>query len=386
MLQDAEYQHVAVDLRTDLDVLVPQWARLADRAGAPPFAHPRWVLAWHAAFGAGDVEVLCVEREGALVAAVPLVRRGRTLRAPTNWHTPFFPLLATDVDARWELLEALFHGAAGPVELSFLDARTGDAQDAVTAAVEAGRWSVGRTLARSPIVELDGTFADAERRLSKNRRKGLQRRRRKLEQLGSLEIVSWTGGDDLETHLADLLEVEASGWKGREGTAIASAPDTLSFYRQVVAWGAERGTLRLTSLRVDGRLLAVDLALVEHGAWYSLKAGYDDAHRAYAPGVVLLHALIELAYDEGLERFELLGDEDPLKNEFATSARQLVELQAFPATPAGTAGFAVARALETARPAVRQARKLADASVAQTARVAIELPRLDGLPQLLSTL
>ena len=55
-----------------------------------------------------------------------------------------------------------------------------------------------------------------------------------------MELEITDGSADLERLLQEVLTVEASGWKGEAGTAIASRPETRSFYEEPPA-GRPRG-------------------------------------------------------------------------------------------------------------------------------------------------
>ena len=106
----------------------------------------------------------------------------------------------------------------------------------------------------------------------------------------SLEIES--GAERLDDLLAEGFEVEARGWKGLRGTAVASDPQTLSFYTEVARWAASRDLLRLAFLRVDGRALAFHFSLESEGKHYLLKPGYDERFRKAGPGTVLTYRMI----------------------------------------------------------------------------------------------
>ena len=211
---------------------------------------------------------------------------------------------------------------------------------------------------RSPFVALEGSYDDYERSLSKNRRKGLRRNMRALEREGTLTFEIEDGREDLEASLRDAFAIEASGWKGRRGTAMASRAETLQFYSDLARRSAARSWLRLAFLRLDGQPLAFDLALAHGGSWYSLKSGYEDAAAHLGPGNVLLAMLLRRCYEDGFERFELLGDVDSFKLSFANRVRDLGWLGAFSRSPSGRAEASVVKAREHIRPAARRLQTL----------------------------
>ena len=71
------------------------------------------------------------------------------------------------------------------------------------------------------------------------------------------------------------LKLEASGWKGARGTAIAQSPQTRGFYSELARWASRSGALALLTLKLDGRAVAFHYGL-EHGErFFLLKPGYE---------------------------------------------------------------------------------------------------------------
>jgi CelD/BcsL family acetyltransferase involved in cellulose biosynthesis len=341
-------------VEAEISAIADAWDELATRTRALPFLWRDWFEAWSAAFAPGSLQVATLTCGGELVALLPLQARGKRLISASNWHTPVYGPLALDDDAGAELLGQLFSVDARTIELSFLDATGGGLDQAARAAHSAGRAIARRTLMRSPFVALEGSYEDYERGLSKNRRKGLRRGTRALEREGSLTFEIDDGRGDLEARLREAFAVEASGWKGERGTAISSSEETHRFYVELARHSAARNWLRLAFLRLDGRALAFDLALEHAGAWYSLKAGYEHSAARFGPGGVLLAMELRRCYENGLERFELLGNADEFKLSFANQVRELGWLGAYAPSPSGRAEASVVWARERLRPAARR--------------------------------
>jgi CelD/BcsL family acetyltransferase involved in cellulose biosynthesis len=336
-----------------------EWDALAERIDAPPFLRPGWVEAWVRAFGWGELDAVEVRRGADLVALLPMLRSRNALRSPSNWHTPAFEPLGIDAAARGELLKRLFGQPAATVELNHLGGGATESDVVVQAAREQGRRVVPRAVARSPFIALEGSFEDYEASLSRNRRKALRRHRRRLEDEGALRFEVYDGRTDLEQLLAELFAVEASGWKGRNGTAISSQPETARFYADVARWAAARGWLRLAFHRLDGRPIACDFALEQGGVWYTLKAGYEEELRSFGPGALLLRDEIAHCCERGVSRIELLGHDDSFKASWTDRSSERVSIKAFAKGPVSTARWAGAASWERARPLLRRAKGLA---------------------------
>ena len=177
-------------------------------------------------------------------------------------------------------------------------------------------------------VEIHGSWDAFDRGLSRNVRGDVRRSLRRLQDVGEVRFEHTDGLERLDHLLTEAFRVESSGWKGARGTAIASRPETERFYREVSAWAAERGTFRMAVLRLDGRAIAFELGIEEHGVHYALKSGFDPAHRAFSPGKLLIHQILERAFSIGLDRYEMGGVEG-YKLAWANAFREVALVQAF---------------------------------------------------------
>jgi CelD/BcsL family acetyltransferase involved in cellulose biosynthesis len=337
-----------VRVETDLDALAGEWELLADRVDGSPFLRPGWILPWARAFGTGSPEALVVRRADELVGVLPMQRRRGRLYSLANWHSPLFGPLVADERAREQLHEELFGGRRASVELSLLHGASGLSESARAA----GRRVLEREIAACPVVDIEGSFEDYERGLSRNRRRSLRRGLRALEAQGEVTFSVHDSLDGLDSALEELLRVEASGWKGERGTAIASQPETTRFYTDIAHWAAARGWLRLSFLHLDGRAIACDLSIVFDGTWWSLKSGYDECYRPAGPGALLLREQLRRCFDEGAARLELLGVEDDFKSSWTDRTCARTRVHAFDRSAAGLAHWSRVAGRETLRPAV----------------------------------
>jgi CelD/BcsL family acetyltransferase involved in cellulose biosynthesis len=344
----------AVEILHSFEPLEAEWDALADRAGSIPWVRPGWVAAWWRAFGEGRPTIVTLRRDGELAGVLPLAggRRG-ALRSPTNWHTPEFELLAVDDAARAALARAvLAQLRPRRLTLAFLPAEGGGLEE-VRAAARTARYRVlERELERSPYVPVEGSWEAFAAGLTKKVEKDVNRRTRRLEERGPVELEVLDGGEDLDALLEEGFRLEGSGWKDENGTAISSRPDTLGFYTEVARWAAARGTLRLVFLKVAGARIAFELVVAEDGRWYDLKGGYDAEERQHSPGKLTARRLLERLHVEGARSLELLGKEEPWKLELTSAARSRRLLQAFSPRPGGIADWL---AFRFGRPAAKAA-------------------------------
>jgi CelD/BcsL family acetyltransferase involved in cellulose biosynthesis len=327
-----------IEIHDSVEGVEKEWEELAHRVGAAPFLHPAWLRAWWKAFGKGRLQVLAVREGSDLTGILPLVRQPNRLTVPANWHTPFIGPVAAGKDDVEALGTEAVRRAGSHLKLRFIDSRD-PLIDAAGAAASRVRWSsTQRVMQSSPYVPIAGTFDEFRSGLSRNRRKSLGRRERRLADLGELTLDVSDGTEGLDNLLAEGFALEASGWKAERGTAITSRPETLAFYEEISKWAVEQGWLRLGFLRLDGRAIAFNLSLEDRRAHYALKPGHDEELAKYGPGSLLAYKLVEHAYDAGVESVELLGDPDELKDSLSGGhRRERIELQTFSRSPRGIA-------------------------------------------------
>jgi CelD/BcsL family acetyltransferase involved in cellulose biosynthesis len=321
----------SVEIYEAVDAIAAEWDELALRLGSSPFVRPDWFSCWLEAFGSAGLRVVALRRDGGLAAVLPVLGRRGTLRSATNWHTPAYGPVAEDEAAEEELFAALFRVEPRRVDLSFLAPESAERLRAA-----AGRRSfVARVVQMSPYVAIEGDWEAYLAGLSRNARGNLGRRRRRLAERGEVVVEVVEGGADLPDLLRKSFQLEASGWKGEQGKAILSSPETLGFYERLAAWAADAGMLRLALLRLDGRAIAFNLSLEAGGRHYLLKLGHDASLDNLSPGTVLIAAMIERAFGLGLKSYEFLGGPDPHKLRWTRTCRDAIRVQAFSRSPSG---------------------------------------------------
>jgi CelD/BcsL family acetyltransferase involved in cellulose biosynthesis len=351
-LAEAAPHSETVELLDSAEGIRADWDGLADRVGAALFLRPGWIEPWLEAFAKGEPAYLVARREERLVGVLALESRHGNLLSAANWHTPLYGPVAEDDAAAAALARGLVERAARRADMWCLDPSAPGLAQLTDAAATAGHHTIVRTIARSPYIALEGSFDEFMAGRDRKFRKDIGRRWRRLEEGGGHAIFA-DGSDDLDELLTDGFRLEASGWKGEQGSAISSDPAIERFYRRVAGWAAGRGWLRLAFLCVDDRRVAFDFGFEQGGSLYVPKGGFDVEYRSLGPGQLLTYAGIRRAFDEGLRTYELLGQQDDYKRHWTATTREFVRVQAFPRRPGGSATYVAWR---YGRPLVRRIR------------------------------
>jgi len=124
-------------------------------------------------------------------------------------------------------------------------------------------------------------------------RKHFRRQRERLAALGQLEYSALESSPDPQQWIDDFLALEASGWKGREGTALASLDAHRTFFEAASSEAISRRQMVGSALRLDGRMIAGRVAFVAGSGSFLFKIAYDETLEALSPGYLLEIETIE---------------------------------------------------------------------------------------------
>ncbi len=178
---------------------------------------------------------------------------------------------------------------------------------------------------------LDGSWIEPERHVNSGRRSDLRRLRKIASKSGEMQFeIIKPQPDALNPLLDEAYDVEASGWKGAEGSALALDRRRGPFLRRYAAAACKRGILRICFLRLGGRAAAVQIAIeVAHGFWL-MKIGYREEFARCSPGVLLMCETIGHAAKAGLRTYEFLGRDEAWLHMWSPLSCPCVSIAAYP--------------------------------------------------------
>jgi hypothetical protein len=315
-----------------LDKLADSWDLLADKSVSPTGQFV-WARAWAETFAA-DYELHLVGVRGAaeLTAIAPLVRR---LHGGTHLELLSVNELFEPMDFLYATPSALPPLTDALVRLGLpLFLRNIPADSPVVGALQRSYQGKGVVICRPAPgcrwIPLNASWIEPEQHLNPRRRSNLRRARRIAKSMGplSFEMVSPMSAE-LELLLEEAFQVEALGWKGRRGTALARDVARGLFFSRYAVAACQKGILRLGFLRIGGRAAAMQLGVECNGRFWGLKCGYDEAYARCSPGTLLILETVRYAAGRGLRSFEFLGDERWMQM-WTQLIRPCVSLRAYP--------------------------------------------------------
>nr|WP_246409772.1 GNAT family N-acetyltransferase [Kaistia hirudinis] len=147
-------------------------------------------------------------------------------------------------------------------------------------AVEIGAYARATLLLRPGAAPLRDT-------LERRRRKEFARQWRRLAEQGELAFRRLRDGPDFERAALAFLALEAGGWKGRQGTALAADPKSRSFALAALL-GSLPGMATIDELLLGGDPIAMLASFQSGGRAVSWKIAYDERFARFSPGVQLM--------------------------------------------------------------------------------------------------
>lgn len=148
-------------------------------------------------------------------------------------------------------------------------------------------------------ITLDGTFDEYWQKRGTKMRYNVNSRRRRTAQKGhTLELVALNSEQDVANAIREYGRLESSGWKGRDGTAVAAENAQGRFYREVFEHFCTRGETVIYQLQMDGKVVASDLCLVRGEMMVLLKTSYDEQLDEFSPAFLMREDILRRLYAE----------------------------------------------------------------------------------------
>ncbi len=295
---------------------IRKWDRLARRVAEPnPFFESWFLLPSLRAFDpACKVRLLILETDGEWLGLMPLRREtryyGRPLPHLSAWqHSNCFlglPLIAAGQEtAFWRALLAWADGNAGAG--LFLHLRQLPLESQAHKALEAVLAEQNRTSGlvhredRAMLASALSPGAYFEASLSGKKRKELRRQFNRLSDLGTVDIARQSGDDNLSDWTNAFLHLEARGWKGKAGSAMAGSPATASLFREALQGAAQHSKLERLTITLDGAPIAMLASFLSAPGAFSFKTAYDEDYARFSPGVLLQRENLAILQAPGIE-------------------------------------------------------------------------------------
>jgi CelD/BcsL family acetyltransferase involved in cellulose biosynthesis len=340
------------------------WIDLAANASEPnPFAEC-WFMrpaVRHLHTNAND-RMIGVWRDGVLLGLMPVTAAKRYGRLPIrhaeNWvhYHCFFgtPLVRAGAEvAFWQAVLRLLDEADWAA--NFLHIVGIDPTGPVLAGLQATRQA--DIVHRSERAMLRSDLAPAayyEAHVRQKKRKEIRRLRSRLDELGIVEFNKLASSDPVDNWIHDFLALEASGWKGREGSALNDDPATQKFFTEAMSGAHRAGKLEMLRLMLDEKPIAMLVNFMTPPGAYAFKIAFDEDYARFSPGVLIKIENLKTLDRSDIDWTDSCAVEDhPMINSLWAERREIVRVTVPLAGARRKAVFNAARGLEMLAAKVR---------------------------------
>ena len=284
----------------DLAALMQAWQRLAATSLEPAGVNsPELILPLLK--NDSGAELAIVSQGADLLLALPLQKRRLML---SNWITPLTVIGTPHIDSEVTAaaLTAFTNSLTQPLLLHSVECDGKFWGHIANAEIHFAVLNTWQRAALKPSHTFDEWM---DKNFDRKRRKEYRRLSNRLGEQGKYETLTFKSGDDVASWAADLLALEAAGWKGKRGTAIAGDTALQSAFAEACQNLADSGKLRFWKLSLDGNCIASMYAIVESDQAWLGKIAYDESFAKYSPGVLLiLHATEQLFAESHIKRVD----------------------------------------------------------------------------------
>ena len=301
----------------DLPAIETGWEQLAQHAvWVNPSYEPNYLIPALKHFGNDSIGVLIVEdvssgNSGEIVGLLPV----ETKRI---YRLPFKTAQAWKHDQCFDATPLLHSGCAAEVWKAMCERLVEDGYKLLSLETVSAEAAVDQTFRRTEqenqlvrfqrdkyqraaLKPASSLEQYTEEFVSKSIRKKSAQAFKRLEKIGEVKFELVTHEGDFNQLTEDFLRIESSGWKGKQGTALACAPSTEAFYRELVQRSAAAGKIRFLSLKLDGKRIGMISDLHSGNVVYSYKSGYDEAFAKYSPGRQVELKNVEFLHQAGID-------------------------------------------------------------------------------------
>jgi hypothetical protein len=263
--------------------LAADWNDLSANAIQPAgFNAPELILPLLKHVGGANLQT--VTHGPDLLLAFPVVSKRLFLK---TWETTLtstgLPHLNAELSA--SVLLAFLNAQAKPILFNAIPS-----QGALIATLkkQSANFQIVQTWQRAAL-KPTGSFENwLQTNFDQKRRKEFKRLRNRLSEQGEMVTDILQQSQDPKPFIDDLLSLEAKGWKGGRGTAIAANPKLKLAFEEACANLHRANKLRFWSLKLNGKAIASLYAIVEGDQAWLGKIAYDEAFAKYSPGVQII--------------------------------------------------------------------------------------------------
>ena len=179
-----------------------------------------------------------------------------------------------------------------------------------------------KSIKASPFIQVEGSFEEFRKKLSKKFRELLNNRLNRIKRAGSFNIRSYANPADYELLLKDMQLISSDSWQTQNSTGLFSTAESSAFYRNLLSHSFENGYGEVNILYLADKPVAFEYHIFHKATEYCLKVEFAQQFAKLSPGAVLDQELVKRAFGADTEIYDLLGYESEYKSRWTKDVRR----------------------------------------------------------------
>jgi CelD/BcsL family acetyltransferase involved in cellulose biosynthesis len=296
----------------------------------------KWFQNWINSFlDPQSIRVVAIEGEEQLLSVMPLYTEKvpylkiklPVLKSMTNWHSHRFDMLARDNGEELFIKTIKTAFKTGRENLMLLQFVPKDSQILkwLESVCKKMNWKYIITEHSTNCQVLKApTFDEYYEQLDSKFKRNVRAAEKKAQSKSKPTLCQLKSKDELDNFLERGFAIEASGWKGSNGTAINNNDSVKKFYAGVAKDLYDRGEFQAYLLKDDQDDLAFLYCIKGFGNIRALKIGSNENFRAIAPGMLITKEVLTHLHNEGnFNVWDFCGGQARWKKDWGTASETL---------------------------------------------------------------
>jgi CelD/BcsL family acetyltransferase involved in cellulose biosynthesis len=167
------------------------------------------------------------------------------------------------------------------------------------------------------------------------RRDNFLRRRKWLEKQDGYRIERTESPGELAAPLTDFFRLHSARWASDGGSQGIKGSGVEAFHRDATQLLAERGRLRMYTMKVGGRAVASVYGILHRDSFVYFQSGYDPEWRNRSVGLVLVGETFRDALASGCKEYDFLRGTETYKSDWVSKLRNTVSVRVHSGTWTG---------------------------------------------------
>ncbi len=176
---------------------------------------------------------------------------------------------------------------------------------------------------KCPYLKIDGDWEDFYRKRKKKKfRYNIDRSRRQLEDLGTVQFKTLRTWEEIEHYIPQIFEIHRKRWEGYYTGSMFSKPSGEKFYKIIAKEYQTKGWIDIAILLLNGKVIAYSYSFVWGEKYFYYNPAYNPKFSRYSPGSLLFIYILERLFNSGFKQFDFGRGDLSYKSYWTDGIRQ----------------------------------------------------------------